>query len=234
MSARTPQQASGGTRGRFLAFEGGEASGKSTQAARLAARLGAVLTHEPGATPVGEKLRSVLLDPLTPQMSVRAEALLLAADRAQHVAEVILPNLDSGCHVVTDRYMASSLAYQGFGRGLPLDEVRELSIWATQGLLPDVTILLDVPTEVAQQRLTGRADRFEAEDGAFHRRVIEGYRTLAASDPQGWVVIDGTDTPDEVERVTWSVVLTRLPDLSAPAEARAGDSTATQRSPDSP
>lgn len=233
MIARTPQQASGSTTGRFFAFEGGEASGKSTQAARLAARLGAVLTHEPGSTPVGEKLRSVLLDPLSPQVSARAEALLLAADRAQHVVEVIRPTLESGCHVVSDRYIASSLAYQGFGRGLPLDEVRKLSIWATQGLLPDVTILLDVPTEVAQQRLTGRADRFEAENGAFHRRVIEGYQTLAASDPEGWVVIDGTDPPDEVERITWSVVLTRFPDLGARAEARTGDSSPTQRSPGS-
>jgi dTMP kinase len=233
MMARTTQT-HGATRARFLAFEGGEASGKSTQAARLADRLGAVLTHEPGATSVGEKLRAVLLDPLTAPMSARAEALLLAADRAQHVAEVVRPHLESGRHVVTDRYIASSLAYQGFGRGLPLDEVRELSIWATQGLLPDVTILLDVPAEVAQQRLEGRADRFEAEEGAFHRRVIEGYRTLAASDPQGWVVIEGTDTPDEVEQATWSAVSAKLPDLGGPAAAPAGHSGATQRSPGSP
>jgi dTMP kinase len=227
-------QAHGATRARFVAFEGGEASGKSTQAARLATRVGAVLTHEPGATPVGEKLRAVLLDPLTVDVSARAEALLLAADRAQHVTDVVRPHLESGRHVVTDRYIASSLAYQGFGRGLPLDEVHQLSVWATQGLLPDLSVLLDVPIEVARQRRTGRADRFEAEDGAFHRRVIEGYRTLAGSDPQGWVVVDGTHTPDEVEEAIWSAVSAKLPDLDRPAAAQAGNSDASKRCPESP
>jgi dTMP kinase len=198
---------------RFVAFEGGEACGKSTQAGRLAQRLGAVLTHQPGATAVGARLRAVLLDPDT-ELSDRAEALLFATDRAQHVAEVVQPALDAGRHVVTDRYIASSLAYQAFGRGLPLDEVRRLSAWATQDLWPDLTILLDVPVEVAVARLTGRPDRIEAAGDDFHQRVVEGFRTLAAADPGGWVVVDGCGSPDDVEAAVHKAVAERLPDLA--------------------
>lgn len=201
------------SRGRFLAFEGGEASGKSTQSARLATRLDAVLTREPGGTPAGAQLRGVLLDPAT-QLVDRAEALLLAADRAQHVAEVIAPALAAGRHVVTDRYAGSSLAYQGFGRGLPLDEVRHLSEWASGGLWPDLTLLLDVPLELAAERQTGRPDRLEAAGRDFHRRVGDGFRELAAQSGDGWVVVDGTLEPDEVEKLVWSAVVERLPDLA--------------------
>jgi dTMP kinase len=199
---------------RFLAFEGGEACGKSTQAARLAARLGAVLTREPGGTPLGARLRAVLLDPES-RVGDRAEALLMAADRAQHVAEVIRPELDAGRHVVTDRYAGSSLAYQGFGRGLPLDEVRRLSDWASVGLWPDLTVLLDVPLELAAARQAGgRPDRLESAGDAFHRRVTDGFRSLAAEDRNRWVVVDGTLGIDEVEQMIWAAVTERCPDLA--------------------
>ncbi|HEV7757979.1 MAG TPA: dTMP kinase [Acidimicrobiales bacterium] len=206
---------------RFIAFEGGEACGKSTQAARLAARLGAVLTREPGGTPLGARLRAVLLDPET-RLVDRAEALLMAADRAQHVAEVIRPELDAGRHVVTDRYAGSSLAYQGFGRGLPLDEVRHLSAWASGDLWPDLTVLLDVPLELAAERQSGgRPDRLESAGDDFHRRVTDGFRALAAGDRDRWVVIDGTLGIDEVEQMIWSKVTERYPDLAEVAPAPA-------------
>jgi len=202
---------------RFIAFEGGEACGKSTQAARLAVRLGAVLTREPGGTPLGARLRAVLLDPET-RLVDRAEALLMAADRAQHVAEVIRPELAAGRHVVTDRYAGSSLAYQGFGRGLPVDEVRRLSDWAADGLWPDLTLLLDVPLDLAAERQAGgRPDRLEAAGDDFHARVAEGFRTLAAEDRDRWVVVDGTLGIDEVEAMIWTAVTDRLPDLAAPS-----------------
>jgi dTMP kinase len=184
-------------RGRLIDFEGGEASGKSTQAACLAADLGAVLTREPGGTPVGRRIREIVLDPDVVGLSARAEALLLAADRAEHVAEVVEPALAGGVDVVTDRFIPSSLAYQGYGRGLDLDELRQLSAFATGGLEPDVVVLLDVPAVVAAERLLVR-DRMEAEGTDFHDRVAGGYQELAASDPDRWVVIDGVGSVDEV------------------------------------
>jgi dTMP kinase len=199
-------------RGRFVAFEGGEASGKSTQSSRLAARLGALLTREPGGTAAGARIREVFLDPET-QLTDRAELLLLVADRAQHVAEVVMPALNAGRHVVTDRYAGSSLAYQGFGRGLPLDEVRHLSEWAACGLWPDVTVLLDVPVELAVARQTGRPDRVEAAGDDFHRRVGEGFRRLAVESSDSWVVVDGTLGPDDVEKLVWDAVIERCPEL---------------------
>jgi dTMP kinase len=207
---------------RFIAFEGGEASGKSTQARRLAARLGAVATREPGGTSVGARIRAVLLDPDN-HLADRAEALLMAADRAQHVAEVVRPELAAGRHVVTDRYAGSSLAYQGFGRGLPVDEVRELSQWATGGLWPDLVVLLDVPFELACERQTGARDRLEAAGEDFHRQVIDGFRSLAAEDPDHWVVVDGTQDPDVVEASIWSIVCGRWPELAEAAERRGAD-----------
>ncbi|MDQ3570930.1 MAG: dTMP kinase, partial [Actinomycetota bacterium] len=169
-------------RGRLIALEGGEASGKTTQAAILARRLDAVLTREPGGTPVGERVRSLLLDAKVTSLDAKAEALLMAADRAQHVAEVIGPALEAGRHVVTDRYAHSSLAYQGHGRGLPVDEVSRVSEWAAGGLWPDVVVLVDVPEDVARRRRAG-SDRFELEERAFHRRVADGYHQLVAEDP---------------------------------------------------
>ena len=186
--------------GRLIVLEGGEASGKSTQAARLATSLGAVLTREPGGTALGERIRSVLLDPALDGMDARAEALLMAAARAHHVTSVIRPALGAGRDVVSDRYSGSSLAYQGYGRGLPLDDVRRLSDWATEGLWPDFTVLLAVaPAEVErrQARAGVGPDRLEAAGSDFHRRVAAGFRALAAEDPT-WRVVDGLGSEDEV------------------------------------
>ena len=190
---------------RLIAFEGGEAVGKSTQAALLAARLGAVLTREPGGTAVGERVRAVLLDPSVADLDPRAEALLLAAARAQHVAEVVGPALAAGREVVTDRFSHSSLAYQGFGRGLPLDEVRRLSEWATGGRWPDVVVLLDLPPEEAESR-RGPPDRFEAESREFHLRVEAGFRTLAADEPERWRVVDASGSVEAVAARVWDAV----------------------------
>ncbi|HVM55480.1 MAG TPA: dTMP kinase [Acidimicrobiales bacterium] len=190
------------TRGSFIALEGGEASGKSTQAARLAARLDAVLTREPGGTPIGERIRALLLDPGT-AVDPRAEALLMAAARAQHVHEVIEPALAAGRHVVTDRFTASSLAYQGFGRGLPADEVRALSRFATGGLEPDLYVLLDLAPDVAAERRSREHDRMEAAGEAFHRRVRDGFLALA---DERWLVVDGSLPVEDIEATIWSRV----------------------------
>lgn len=198
------------TRGRFIAFEGGEACGKSTQAALLADALGAVLTREPGGTAIGGRLRAVLLDPGTVGLSARAEALLMAADRAQHVAEVIEPALASGRHVVTDRFAGSSIAYQGHGRGLPVDEIGDLSRWATDGVWPDLVILLDVPAAESDRRLGASRDRMEAEPVAFHDAVIEGFRAQAAAEPERWVVIDGSPSIEVVSAAVSAAVAERL------------------------
>lgn len=185
-------------RGRFIVFEGGEGSGKSTQAALLASRLGAVATREPGGTEVGARIRAIVLDTGLGALDPRAEALLMAADRAQHVAEVVAPALARGEDVVSDRFAGSTLAYQGFARGLDLDALAHISAWATGGLEPDVVLLLDVPGEVAVSRMGLTLDRMEAAGHDFHRRVADGYRALAAADPKRWVVLDGTGTVDEV------------------------------------
>jgi dTMP kinase len=176
-------------RGRLIVFEGGEASGKSTQARRLARRIGAHLSFEPGATPVGKRIRRIVLGTDTLHLDPRAEALLIAADRAQHVAEVLEPRLAEGTDVVSDRYIGSSLAYQGFGRGLGVDEVRQMSTWATGGLLPDAVVLLEVSAETAAARLKGERDRMEREERSFHERVRYGFTRLAETE-QHWVVVD--------------------------------------------
>jgi dTMP kinase len=209
--ARPPEPAHPG---RFVVFEGGEGAGKSTQAARLAARLGAVLTHEPGGTAVGTAIRALLLDPATAGLDDRAEALLMAADRAQHVAQVVRPALAAGRHVVSDRYIGSSLAYQGYGRGLPVDDLRGLSVWAAGGLWPDAVVLLDIGAGDAAGRMDHRPDRMEAAGEDFHRRVGEGYRALAAADPEHWLVVDGSPEPDAVESAVWKALVDRLPDLA--------------------
>jgi dTMP kinase len=193
----------------LIAFEGGEGSGKSTQARLLAGRLGAVLTHEPGATEVGARIRALVLDPGV-TIDARAEALLLAADRAQHVHEVISPALARGDHVVTDRYLYSSLAYQAFGRGLDRQAVRALSAFA-EAPEADVVILITVSPAVRAQRLKAHPDRIEASGAAFHDRVDEGFRALAAADPHRWVVVDGDPDVDTVAAAVWDAVGTRLP-----------------------
>jgi len=194
--------------GRLIVLEGGEASGKSTQAARLAESLGAVLTREPGGTAVGERIRSLLLDPVVGAMDAKAEALLMAAARAEHVASVIRPALVAGRDVVSDRYSGSSLAYQGYGRGLPSPEVWQLSDWATGGLWPDLTLLLSVPDEdraSRQVRAGVGTDRMEAAGEAFHQRVAEGFGLLAAGNPT-WRIVDGRGTITEVAARVLEVV----------------------------
>ncbi|HEX2193110.1 MAG TPA: dTMP kinase [Acidimicrobiales bacterium] len=191
-------------RGRLIAFEGGEASGKSTQAATLAERLDALVTREPGGTAVGRRVRDVVLDPEAAGLHPRAEALLVAADRAQHVAEVVAPALAAGRDVVTDRFSGSTLAYQGYGQGLALDDLVWLSGWASDGLEPDLVVLLEVDPVVAAARQGGRAlDRLEAYDAEFHERVRDGYRALARADRERWVVVDGNGSESEVAARVW-------------------------------
>lgn len=199
--------------GRFVVFEGGEGSGKSTQARRLADRWGALLTFEPGGTEVGQQLREILLSPETGDLDPRAEALLMAADRAHHVATKIRPALNRGKDVVCDRFVGSSLAYQGYARDLGIEEVRALSTFATDGLVPDLVLLMVVPPEEAGSRLAaaGKPDRLEAAGDEFHRKVAEAYLILAAHDPDRWVVIDGSGTVDEVEGRVLEAVAARLP-----------------------
>ncbi|MEP6658945.1 MAG: dTMP kinase [Acidimicrobiales bacterium] len=196
--------------GKFIAFEGGEACGKSTQARLLAEELDAVLTFEPGATAVGTAIRSLLLNPSTTALADRTEALLMAADRAQHVFEMVRPALAAGRHVVTDRYLYSSVAYQGHGRGLPPDEVAHLSLWATDGLLPDLIVLLDVDVAEAMRRRQRAPDRFEKENDGFHQRVREGYLALASADPQRWAIVEGSGSVRELAVTARSIVRDRL------------------------
>jgi dTMP kinase len=198
----------------LIAFEGGEATGKSTQARLLAERLGdrAVLTREPGATTLGAAIRALLLDGVD-AVDPRAEALLMAADRAQHVAEVVRPALDAGRVVVTDRYVGSSLAYQGHGRALGVDAVAALSAFATGGLDADLVVLLTVPAAVRAARLRERLgaglDRLERAGDDFHDRVEHGFRALAAADPDRWVVIDGDAPVADVHERVWAAVTAR-------------------------
>ncbi|HEX2381269.1 MAG TPA: dTMP kinase [Acidimicrobiales bacterium] len=191
----------------LIAFEGGEGAGKSTQARLLAARLGAVLTFEPGGTPLGAQLRAALLD--GDAVDPRAEALLMAADRAQHRSDVIEPALDRGVHVVTDRYLYSSLAYQGYGRGLDVEAVRALSQFA-EAPEADLVILLIVPAGVRRERLQGRLDRIEADDEQFHERVEKGFLELAERDPERWVVIAATGAVEDIAELVWTEVNGRL------------------------
>ena len=207
--------------GVFIAFEGGEGAGKSTQVRRLQEWLTnegliARATFEPGATPSGAGIRSIVLDRTHTGISSRSEALLYAADRAQHVQDVLRPALDAGEVVISDRFIDSSLAYQGAGRTIPLDEVRMLSRWATEGLQPDLTVLLDLPPEVGLARARGRAvaDRLESESLDFHQRVRQTFLALAESDPDRYLVVNARQTPDEIAaviRVRVAELLSGLP-----------------------
>lgn len=199
--------------GHFIAFEGGEGSGKSTQALRLAKRVGALLTHEPGDTPLGAAVRAILLDSTTLDITPRAEALLMAADRAQHVVDVVRPAIDAGRTVITDRFAGSSISYQGYGRQLSPGEIRALSEWATDELWPDLVVLLQVPTSVSRQRTGRPRDRLEAAGDAFHRRVHDGFLTQAIADPDRWAVVDGTQSEDDVADSIWDIVSVRFPDI---------------------
>ncbi|HEV3451501.1 MAG TPA: dTMP kinase [Acidimicrobiia bacterium] len=198
--------------GRFLVLEGGDATGKTTQAGRLAARLrehgrDVLLTFEPGGTPLGADLRRLLLDG-TGTVEPEAEALLMAADRAQHVLEVVRPALARGDWVVSDRFVPSSLAYQGVGRGLGVPAIELVNGIATGGLDPDLVVVLDLPPEVATERFGAARDRLEEEDDAFRLAVHEAYRDLAGT--RGWVLLDASGPVEEVADRIWGVVTERL------------------------
>jgi dTMP kinase len=211
-------------RGFFLAFEGGEGTGKTTQLRVLSDDLAGrgfevVVTHEPGDTPVGQRLRELLLDPAT-SVTAQTEALLYAADRAEHVAHVVAPALARGAIVISDRYLDSSIAYQGYGRGLDIEQVTQTSLWASGGLLPDLTLLLDLDPEVGLRRArgrNGRVDRLEGEALDFHTRVREGFLALAGTAPQRYAVVDASLAPDQVADDVLAAVnhlLARLPSTS--------------------
>ncbi|MEV7074874.1 dTMP kinase [Streptomyces sp. NPDC093990] len=192
--------------GFFIALEGGDGAGKSTQAEALAEWIRAkghevVVTREPGATPVGKRLRSILLDVSSAGLSHRAEALLYAADRAEHVDTVVRPALERGAVVISDRYIDSSVAYQGAGRDLSPTEVARINRWATDGLVPHLTVLLDVSPEIARERFTEAPDRLESEPAEFHARVRSGFLTLAAADPGRYLVVDAGQEPEAVTTV---------------------------------
>jgi len=169
------------------------------------------MTREPGGTAVGSMLRNILIDPANTNLSPRAEALMMAADRAQHIAELISPSLAAGRHVVSDRSVYSSLAYQGYGRQQDLDELRRLNDWAIGGLWPELVVYIEVPTELLLERLKKRElDRFEREDGEFFKRVADGFSQMAAQDPQHWLIIDGTPAKDDLEKIISAAVSERL------------------------
>lgn len=189
--------------GTFIAFEGGDGAGKSTQVARLAASVEeagreVVITRQPGGTALGSALRDLVLhgEAITP----RAEALIFAADKAQHVEEVILPSLERGAVVITDRYTDSSIAYQGAGRDLGSTEVAELQDWAVGGLVPHLTVLVDIDPGEGRRRRGAEHDRMESEADAFHERVRGHFLALAESAPERYLVVDGGADPDEVAR----------------------------------
>ena len=201
----------------FLALEGGEGAGKSTQARLLAIWLrdqgyDVVTTHEPGATKVGLRLRALLLDTAHTGLAPQAEALMYAADRAEHVQSVIIPALERGAIVVTDRYVDSSLAYQGAGRQLPVSEIAELNDWATGGLRPELTILLDLPPVTGLGRRRSSADRLESEPAEFHQRVRSGFLTLAAAEPDRYLVLNADRPEADVSRDIQQRVRELLPD----------------------
>lgn len=188
--------------GRFIAVEGADGTGKSTQARLLAERLGALFTREPGGTLLGEQIRDLVLDPASEAPVDRAEALLMAAARAQHVDLVVAPALAAGRDVVSDRYVASSIAYQGHGRGLGAGPVAEVNQFATGGLTPDLVVLIEMAPPLAGRRLgddrKGELDRIEQAGGDLQAVVADAYRAMAIADPDRWVIIDGDGTVDEV------------------------------------
>ncbi|WP_412516053.1 dTMP kinase [Actinomadura madurae] len=224
-----PQQPVHRNRGVFIAFEGGEGAGKTTQA-RLAAiwlrdhGYDVVTTHEPGATKIGMRLRAMLLDRDTTGLSVRGETLLYAADRADHVANVIKPAMDRGAIVVSDRYVDSSLAYQGFGRQQAVEDIARVNAWATGGLVPDLTVLLEIPPQTGLGRLPAPADRMESESADFHERVRAGFRALAEADPDRYLILEASRPQAELTREIQYRIREILPD---PIPAGTEDATST-------
>ena len=197
--------------GRYIAFEGVEGCGKSTHVKRLAAHLDALVTREPGGTVIGTTLREIMANTANTHLSARAEALLMAADRAQHLHELVVPTLESGRHVVSDRSVYSSLAYQGYGRQLDLTQLRQFNDFAINSRWPDLVVYLRVDLASVRARLQNRdTDRFEREDDAFFRRVMSGFDELAQSEPDRWLVIDATPPKDELEIIIRHAVCERL------------------------
>jgi dTMP kinase len=196
----------------FITFEGGEGCGKSIQSKLLYNRLRklgipVLLTHEPGITTLGKRIARLLKWSQDINITPLAELLLFNVSRAQMVTEVIKPNLKKGIIVICDRYADSTTAYQGYGRGLDLSVVRSVNEIAIQGIVPDVTFLLDIPVEEGLKRKQNRkADRFETEDFKFHSRVREGYLTMAKAEPERWNVIDATKTKEEIAGIIWQRV----------------------------
>lgn len=234
VSGRSAVRRSGGTAGLFIAFEGGDGAGKSTQAARLAAALRplgyeVVATREPGATPAGRRLRDLLLDPASAGLSPRAEALLYAADRADHVARLIRPALERNAVVISDRYVDSSLAYQGAGRHLTVGQVERLNDFGTQHLVPHLTVLLDVAPQVGLTRAdSAPPDRLEAESEPFHDRVRRAFADLAGRDPDRYLVIDAGQPVEEISRLVLDRVRPLLPAGAAPTPERSGSLAVTE------
>ena len=200
--------------GCFIVFEGIDGCGKSTQAKLLAENLSGLLTHQPGGTPLGAEIRRLLLNskdaPISGDMDSRAETLLMAADRAQHVSEAIRPAMAAGQHVVCDRYSGSSVAYQGYGRGLEPDEVAQISQWATDGLAPDLVILLDLAVEESFSRSDSSPDRIESAGAEFQARVRAGFLKQAINRPRRWAVIEAGGSVAEVSQRVNAVVNDRL------------------------
>jgi dTMP kinase len=204
----------------FITFEGIEGSGKSTQLRRLATRItDAVVTKEPGGTPLADRIRAILLDSSS-HLDPVAELFLFAASRRQHVVEIIRPALQRGGTVLCDRFTDSTLAYQGFGRLIDLDKLRSLNAWATDSLTPDLTFLFDLPEHVGLDRARSRnaeapqdEGRFEAEEVRFHQRIREGYRALAVAEPSRFAVIDAEGDVDEVYARVEAELVKRKPEL---------------------
>ena len=169
------------------------------------------MTREPGGTVVGSMLRNILIDPANTNLSPRAEALMMAADRAHHIAELVSPSLQAGRHVVSDRSVYSSLAYQGYGRQQDIAELKRINDWAIGGLWPELVIYIEVPTAMLLERLKKRElDRFEREDGEFFKRVADGFSQMAVADPTRWLIIDGTPAKDDLEKIISAAVQERL------------------------
>jgi dTMP kinase len=199
------------TRGTYIAFEGLEGCGKSTHVKRLAETLGAVATREPGGTRVGAMLRAILADPDNTDIDPRTELLLMTADRAQLMREVIEPALIAGTHVVSDRSVYSTLAYQGYGRGLGIDAIRSINEWALKQTLPDIVVWIQIPRDEAERRLAKRnLDRFEREGADFFARIADGFAEMAAADPARWIIIDGTMPKDDVQAAIHAAISPRL------------------------
>ena len=194
----------------YIAFEGAEGSGKSTQASILAQKIDAVLTREPGATPLGKGLRSLLLNRDAHDISPTSEALLMAADRAQTLRTIVEPTISEGKSVITDRSVYSSMAYQGGGRGLGIEFVRELNEASMGETWPDIVVFIDVHPSEAMGRLNRGLDRFETAGDDFHIKVYEAYKAMADQDPERFIVIDGVGSIDEISDRVWAAVENRL------------------------